>query len=187
MTNENLRKYELMLMLSSTLTDSEIEQELGEIKKQIKGMKGKVFSEDAWGIRDLAFNIKKEDKAYYVVLYIELEDPSVLVEFEKALKINQAVLRYLLLKFDKNHVIKTLEEIEVEIEAENAEKEKEKAEIEKKNNSRKAPVKSERKPLKVEKTFSAPKVDVKKEASEKKLEEVDQKLNTLIDDPNITL
>ena len=71
-----MKKYEIMYILRSTLEE-------------------KVSKTDEWGLKDLAYEIKKEKKGYYVVLKVEAE-PAALKEFDRLTKIDNNVLRYLI-------------------------------------------------------------------------------------------
>lgn len=231
MENEENGKYELMLMLSSELGESETEKELEAVRAIITEHTGQVFQEDIWGIRDLAYRIKKEDKGFYAVLYLEISDPTQIAEMEKTFHIHQSILKFMLKKMDKRHVIKTLDELEAEYEEEEKEEEKEKeakkeksapakkvekpaAVVEKKEKpepkeeekeEKEAKVEStpepelekeeekEEEPLEVKEEEPAPEPEKveeepKKEAeSKKKLEKLDEKLQRLIDSPDIDL
>ena len=48
-----------------------------------------------WGRRTLAYQIKKRDTGYYVVATVTA-DPTLLPEFERAIKLDDAVIRHLI-------------------------------------------------------------------------------------------
>jgi small subunit ribosomal protein S6 len=54
-----------------------------------------VTQSNHWGKRTLAFPIKRRDTGYYVVEQFETE-PRLLAEFERAVKLEEKVIRYLL-------------------------------------------------------------------------------------------
>jgi len=86
MTEETLHvKYELMVILDPNIGEEAASKEVEKLKGEIKEFEGKVSSDDFWGIRDLAYRIKKENRGYYAVLNFEI-DPSKTKEFEKAIK-----------------------------------------------------------------------------------------------------
>jgi len=125
--------YELMLILSPHLSESETQEELDSVKQLIKELGGNIFSEDIWGIREMAYTIKNCQKGYYAVYYIDFKKNEKVKELEKTLTIQASVLRSLILKISKHHKIKTYEEYEEEAmkEEEEEKKEKEKKEDEK--------------------------------------------------------
>jgi len=165
---------------------------LDELKKLLEENSAKVTAEDLWGLRDFAYTIKKHDQGYYVVLNLEM-DPEKLPELEKPLNLNKELLRFMFVKLPKNYTFKTLAEYEEEAEKEAEELAKEKAEKEEakaRRNPKRAPRPAKTAPKKEEK-----KEEVKEVKKEKKIEklvkpdlsEVDKKLKSIIDDPDITL
>mgnify|MGYP001558249486 CR=1 FL=1 len=58
---------------------------------------GKMDKEDLWGSRDLAYPIKRESKGWYAHYQFSAE-PSVISSLDKILKIEEDILRYLLLR-----------------------------------------------------------------------------------------
>lgn len=203
METQNTSKYEIMFILYPDLGEEQTKKEVDEVKEVITSNGGKVFFEDMWGLLDLAYKIKKEEKGYYVVLNFEMP-ASGLKEMEKPLNLNQRLLRYLVLKTPNNYEVKSLEEYKALAEKEKIEEEKAKEEKERKKNQgpqgpevkkiirkrepvkEKEPVVAEEKPLvdsKKEKEASPKRVVRPKE----KLDEVDEKLKNIINNPDISL
>ncbi len=188
--------YELMLILSPGF-----EKTLEEIRKLITGENGVITFEDIWGLRDLAYRIKGNNQGYYVVLNFSF-DPAEIKNLERTLTITPELLRFLLLKTDKNYTPKSLKEYEQEaILAREEQKAQEEAKKEEKKPAKvekrpyvKKPVKETAK--KIEKTEKEEKeeeveevkeIKMKEPAKKTTLEEVDEKLKSIIDDPDITL
>jgi len=209
MTETQFPKYEIMLILQPDLGEERTTALLKEMRELIAEANGKIFHEDLWGLRELAYAIKKQRQGYYAVLNFTA-DPIKVKEFEKQLNIHQGVLRYLIQKTPKAYAIVTLAEYE-EIAKEEALKAQEeaKAKAEKMDSSRpkrrfEKPAAKPEKPAKEEKEEKKPVKKVAKkeepaeEAEEKvekpkakkqatNLEDVDAKLKSIIDDPDITL
>jgi len=87
------RKYELTLVLEPELSKQEKEKLLEAIKKYLS--KAKVSEEKDWGIKDLAYPIKKQKKGifYWLSFAIDSQD---LPEITKKIKLEEKILRYLL-------------------------------------------------------------------------------------------
>lgn len=210
-----VQNYELMVIFLHDIGEAAINKELDELRKYISSNGGEVLNEDAWGIRDMSYRIKKQDKGYYYILSFSL-DTLKLGEMQRALVINPTVVRSLITKLPQKFVFRTFAEYQEEEEKAKALKEEAKREKEaKKNQSGPGPrtprfEKSERKGKPETKTYTpASKPEVKKEEkkaevaveepkkvekktkkaapSKIKLEEVDAKLKSIIDDPDITL
>ena len=60
---------------------------------------GKVTKKEYWGLRTLAYRIKKNRKAHYMLLNVEAPAAAI-AEAERTLRINEDVLRYLTVKVD---------------------------------------------------------------------------------------
>lgn len=61
------------------------------------GQVGKVMKEDFWGLRDLAYPIKRQTKGFYA--HFELETaPKNVKGIDKTLQLEENILRYLLIR-----------------------------------------------------------------------------------------
>jgi len=56
-----------------------------------------VVKEDLWGVRDLVYPIKKQSKGFYAHFEI-LADPKNAKGLDKTLKVEEDILRYLLVR-----------------------------------------------------------------------------------------
>ncbi len=66
-----MNSYELMVIYNPTLTEAEVKKHIDLVKAKIKDLGGKVSGEDFWGLKDLAYPMKKFTQAYYTVLNFE--------------------------------------------------------------------------------------------------------------------
>lgn len=195
-----MTSYEMMVILSPDLGEQKTSEQLSQIRDTIKSSGGEILNEDLHGIRQFAYRIKKFDEGYYVIFNFNMEGEKV-KHFESEFNINQAVLRYLISKTPKHYSFKTLAEYDDEVEKAAKEKEAEKAARRQKQN-RPAPKKAAVKPAeKAEKPVKSEKIKEEKKAipveepakekepaeSKEKLEKVDEKLKSIIDDPDIKL
>jgi small subunit ribosomal protein S6 len=198
-----------MVIINPDIGQEEINKQLGEIKEMLifsKGEKPEIFFEDIWGLRDLAYHIKKHDRGFYAV-YDFLMDPSLVQELDTNLKLETAILRHMIVKLPFTYEAKTLATMDREQEAyelANPRKGRKKPEETVKKEVAKEPVKeikvaekvaektevaepvaekvAEPKEEKEEKPKKAP---AKKEPKETTLEDVDAKLKSIIDNPDI--
>lgn len=65
----------------------------------IQEQDGKVVKFEYWGLRNLAYRIKKSRKGHYLFLCIDAQ-PAVITELERTQRIHEDVLRYLTVKVD---------------------------------------------------------------------------------------
>ncbi len=178
--NEELEKYELMLILMADLSQDDTEKELKKIKKLITDATGEIYHEDIWDVRDLAYTIKKQDKGYYVIFYFTLSETKHVPEMERELRINNMVIRHLLVKSPKNYEIKKLADFEVV-------KEERKVQEPARPNRDFKPTRAKVE-AKVEKV--EPKVEKPVEKESKKtmdISDLDSQLESLLDDPDINI
>jgi len=71
-----MNKYELMVIYDSSLKEDEVKKNISTLKDKIKELKGSLTNEDYWGLKDLAYEINKASKAYYLVLKADMEADS---------------------------------------------------------------------------------------------------------------
>jgi len=95
-----MRDYELALVVSPELTAEKQKEKLEKIKKIIASLKGEVKKTEEWGKRQLAYPIRKSEMGYYFLWEIQLPEKS-LEEFNQKLKIEEGLLRYLIVKIEK--------------------------------------------------------------------------------------
>jgi len=86
------RQYEAVYILDSTLEDTAIQEKLSRLHALLGA--GESVTVDHWGRRQLAYPIGRRENGYYAVARFEAE-PAVLPEFERALKLDEGVVRYL--------------------------------------------------------------------------------------------
>jgi small subunit ribosomal protein S6 len=86
------RTYEAVYIFDSALEDAAINEKL----TRFNGLLGNPgdLSADHWGRRQLAYPIGLRTNGYYVVTRFSAE-PDVLPEYERALKLDDSVVRYL--------------------------------------------------------------------------------------------
>ncbi|MCS6879202.1 MAG: 30S ribosomal protein S6 [Geminicoccaceae bacterium] len=92
--------YEHTLIARPDLTAQQA-QTLGETLAQlIAEHGGKVTKTEYWGLRNLAYRIKKNRKGHY--LHFNIDAPAAAIaELERTERINEDVLRYLTVRVDK--------------------------------------------------------------------------------------
>ncbi len=86
------RQYEAVYVFDSALEDSAITEKLGRFHALIDPI-GEITI-DAWGRRQLAYKIGTKETGYYAVARFTAE-PATLPEFERSLKLDDGVVRYL--------------------------------------------------------------------------------------------
>ena len=96
-----LRTYETIYVTNADLPQDNIDAIDAKLKNFITTSGGEIGYEEAWGVRNLSFSIKKQNKGKYTYLLYTAK-PEVIKELEFYLKISEPVLTFLTVKlFDK--------------------------------------------------------------------------------------
>ena len=129
-----MRRYETIFIVRPNVSEDEIEAAINRTTSIIEGDGGTIIRVDKWGLRKLAYLIKKESQGYYV--YIDYAGIPVSVsEIERIFRIDDKILKYLTVKLadfcDPEAAKRELAEAEsAKIAAEEASKEQQPAETE---------------------------------------------------------
>ena len=89
-----MRPYEILVIADPRPTDEEVAALLTQVGEQLKGLGADVTKVENWGKRRLAYDIRKQREGTYAVLEVSAE-PSMIKEFERQLRLNETVLRFL--------------------------------------------------------------------------------------------
>jgi small subunit ribosomal protein S6 len=92
-----VKNYEMVLIFSASLEEGAVTEELAKITAIIDKSKGFVTKTDIWGVKRLAYPIKHQENGFYVILYFS-SDTTVLPELDRLNKINDKILRHLIVK-----------------------------------------------------------------------------------------
>ena len=94
-----MNKYEVMYVIDPTLEDSVRNELISYFSGIVEKNAGMIDRIDEWGKRRLAYANNYKTEGYYVLMYIQ--GPSELPrELERNFKINDKVLRYLVIRYE---------------------------------------------------------------------------------------
>ena len=94
-----MNKYELTLVINPNLTDEAYKAEVEKVTETITRFGGVVEKADEWGKRRLAYEINKIAEGFYVIFYFDGEAVTP-IELESRLRIDENLLRYLIIRVD---------------------------------------------------------------------------------------
>lgn len=94
-----MRHYETMFILKPTLVEEEIKAKIDFFKEVITKNGGHIETCLDMGMRNLAYQINKNHRGYYFVIYFKA-GPSLIAELERLYGINEEVLRFIVIKYD---------------------------------------------------------------------------------------
>ncbi len=88
-----MNNYALTLVLKNDLDEKARKELLDSVTKRM----GKVEKEDLWGSRDLSYPIMHATKGFFAH-YLFSAEPDAIAPLDKAVKLDEDVLRYLLVR-----------------------------------------------------------------------------------------
>lgn len=92
--------YENVFIARQDISAPQVDSLADDFSKIIEDQGGKVAKREYWGLRGLAYRIKKNRKAHYVLLNIDAPAQAV-QEMERQMRLHEDVLRYLTLRVDE--------------------------------------------------------------------------------------
>ena len=99
-----MNQYEVAVLYHPGL-EIDLEKGSGKVEKIFADNKGKVVNADNWGKRKLAYPIKKNESAVYVIYTVEMPAENV-KKVESVLNITDEVIRFLITKPDLKAIAK---------------------------------------------------------------------------------
>ena len=95
-----MSNYESVLIARQDLGTSQVNNIVSELSDVIKKEGGEVVKVDNWGLKNLAYRIKKNRKGHYVLLNITAP-ANAIAEFERIMRFNEDIIRYMTVKVDE--------------------------------------------------------------------------------------
>lgn len=92
-----MNKYELTLVLDGKGGVAKKKKYTEFVESLTKTFKGKVIDSKDWGVKDLAYKIKKSLTGLYLFFELEL-DPKSVKQINDKLRVDDDLLRYLLIR-----------------------------------------------------------------------------------------
>ena len=111
-----MRRYEQVCILRPSLSEDEINRVIDNTTQLIQDDEGSVIFLNKWGMRKLAYPIKKELQGYYVLCDFAASS-TVVSEIERKFRIDDAVLKYLTVKISDAISVEEIEAARSEAEA----------------------------------------------------------------------
>ena len=95
-----MRLYESVVIARQDVSTTQVETLIDEFSAIIEKTGGSIHKKEFWGLRGLAYRIKKNRKGHYVMLNIET-DSETLNEFERIMGLNEDVLRFMTIAIEE--------------------------------------------------------------------------------------
>ena len=89
-----MRLYESVFIARQDVSTTQVENLTKDFSAIIENGGGKILKQEYWGLRTLAYRVKKNRKGHYVMLNLET-DPETLAEYERIMGLNEDILRFM--------------------------------------------------------------------------------------------
>ena len=91
--------YEHVFLARQDVTPQQVEALVDQYKGVVEANGGSVAKTEMWGVKSLAYRIKKNRKAHFAMLNLDAP-PAAVNEMERQMRINEDILRFMTLRVD---------------------------------------------------------------------------------------
>lgn len=88
-----MRTYETIFIVHPEVVGDDLTAIIDKYKTILSGQGADVLKIENWGVRNLAYQVKKQSKGCYVLVIFDAE-PSVIAEFERRMRIDEMVIKF---------------------------------------------------------------------------------------------
>ncbi len=92
--------YEHVIISRPDISTTQIEEMVSNVTQRIEKLGGSVAKTEYWGLRNLAYRLKKNRKAHYNLLQIDAPAAAI-HEIERQHRINEDILRYMSIRVEE--------------------------------------------------------------------------------------
>jgi small subunit ribosomal protein S6 len=92
--------YEHIFMARQDVTPQQVEAMVDQYKGVIEQNGGNIEKTEMWGVKSLAYRIKKNRKAHFTMFNLNAPAPAV-AEMERQMRINEDILRFMTIKVEE--------------------------------------------------------------------------------------
>ncbi len=94
-----MRHYELLVVIKPTLTEEESSARADFLKELLEKNGAEIESIDDMGIKNLAYEVKKNKRGHYFVYYFKAP-ASAIAEIERIIRITEDIIKFLSVKYE---------------------------------------------------------------------------------------
>lgn len=92
--------YENVFIARQDISTAQVEALADTFASLVAEQGGKIEKREYWGLRNLAYRVKKNRKGHYMLFNLDAP-PAAVSELERNMRINEDVLRYLTIRVDE--------------------------------------------------------------------------------------
>jgi len=93
--------YELMFIINPDIGDDETAKVITRLKNTLGKFKGDLIRIDDMGLKSLSYKIEKKSRGHYFLAYVE-GPGSLVAEVERIFRLDENILRFVIVKLGKN-------------------------------------------------------------------------------------
>ena len=96
-----MKHYEIMFILKPNLEESALKSTVKDLEKALTLGKAKITLSKELGQKELAYEIDKFKSGFYYLYNVEADNSDSVKEFERVARINENVIRHIVINLDK--------------------------------------------------------------------------------------
>ncbi len=100
MKGDHMAFYEHVFLTRQDVSAQRVDELVSQYKDVIESGSGSVGKTEYWGLKNIAFRIRKNRKAHYTLMNIDAPHEAV-AEMERQMRINEDILRFLTIRVDE--------------------------------------------------------------------------------------
>ena len=101
------RTYESIFIVRPDLTGDAYTAVIDKFKGVLTDQGASIIKVDEWGVRKLAYTVKKQNRGSYVLVIFEAE-PKVILEYERRLRLDESIIKFINIHLEKGFVMPTV-------------------------------------------------------------------------------
>jgi len=98
------RTYESIFIVRPDLAGDAYTAVLDKFKGVLTDQGASILKVDEWGVRKLAYTVKKQNRGSYVLVIFEA-DPKIILEYERRLRLDESIIKFINLHLEKGFVM----------------------------------------------------------------------------------
>jgi len=95
-----MRNYESIYIVHPEVVGDELTAMVDKFQKILSDQQAEIVKLDNWGVRKLAYPIKKVERGNYIQVLFSA-GPEVVAEYERRLRLDEQILRFLTVRLDR--------------------------------------------------------------------------------------
>jgi len=104
-----MRRYETIIVIDPDLLDDNRQSFITKIEEIISDYKGTIIEIDKWGLKKLAYEVKRKGRGFYV-RFDYCGNPELVTEIERILRIDDRTMKYITVLLKKNVDVEKLQQ-----------------------------------------------------------------------------